>query len=250
MLEESSISREEAEEMAACFARVREKIKKAAGEREVKLLAATKTVSAEKINYAVDHLGLDCIGENRVQELLEKYDALHKDNLRIDFIGSLQTNKVKYIIDKVDMIHSVDSLKLAQEIDRRAEKIGRVMDVLVEVNIGREASKGGVLPEDLPALLDALDSLEHISVCGMMVIPPKIEAGDAPEKYFTESFQIFLDIFRKKYHNRERTPILSMGMSDSYEIAVENGSDLVRIGSALFGKRNYTAKAESIKTEE
>lgn len=250
MSEKSLISIEEAEEMALRFAEVREKIAKAAGGREVVLLAATKTVSAEKINYAIEHLGLDCIGENRVQELLEKYDALNKENLRIDFIGRLQTNKVKYIVDKVDMIHSVDSLKLAQEIDRRSAKIGKVMDILVEVNVGGEESKGGIEPDALPAFLEQLDALEHISVCGMMVIPPKIDPNEEPQKYFAESFQIFLDNFRKKYHNRERPPILSMGMSDSYETALENGSDLVRIGSALFGKRDYTAKAESIQTEE
>lgn len=246
MSEESSISLAEREEMASRFATVREKIAAASGGRPVTLLAATKTVSAEKINYAIDHLGLECIGENRVQELLEKYDALHKDNLRIDFIGRLQSNKVKYIVDKVDMIHSVDSLKLAREIDHRAAQISKVMDILVEVNVGMEESKGGVAREALPELLDALDALEHISVCGMMVIPPKITSEDSPEKYFAESFQIFLDIFRKKYHNRKRAPILSMGMSDSYEIALQNGSDLVRIGSALFGNRTYTAKAESI----
>lgn len=239
MSERSSISPEETEELCARFADVRAKIAAASGGRAVTMLAATKTVSAEKINYAIDHLGLDCIGENRVQELLEKYDALHKDNLRIDFIGRLQTNKVKYIIDKVDMIHSVDSLRLAEEIDRRAAKLGKVMDILVEVNVGREASKGGVLPEALNAFLDSLDALGHISVCGMMVIPPIIGENDPPEKYFAESFQIFLDIFRKKYHNNKRPPILSMGMSDSYEIALQNGSDMVRIGSALFGKRNY-----------
>lgn len=239
MSEKSSISPEEAEKLTARFAEVRAKIEAASGGRAVTMLAATKTVSAEKINYAIDHLGLDCIGENRVQELLEKYDALHKENLRIDFIGRLQTNKVKYIVDKVDMIHSVDSIRLAEEIDRRAAKIGKVMNILVEVNVGREESKGGILPEELPAFLGSLDALEHISTCGMMVIPPKIGENDPPEKYFAESFQIFLDIFCKKYHNNKRPPILSMGMSDSYEIALQNGSDLVRIGSALFGNRNY-----------
>lgn len=244
MSERSSISCEEAQALTARFAEVRAKLNAASNGRAYTLLAATKTVSAETINYAIDHLGLDCIGENRVQELLEKYDALHKEKLRIDFIGRLQTNKVKYIIDKVDMIHSVDSIRLAEEIDRRAGRIGKVMNILVEVNVGREASKGGVMPEELPALLEELDKFEHISVCGMMVIPPKTAPNESPEKYFAESFQIFLDIFCKKYHNRERSPILSMGMSDSYEIALQNGSDLVRIGSALFGNRIYTAKAE------
>ncbi len=241
MSEKSLISDLEAAEMTARFEAVREKIAAASGGRSVTLLAATKTVSVEKINYAIDHLGLDCIGENRVQELMSKYDGLHKTGVQIHFIGRLQTNKVKYIIDKVDMIHSVDSIKLAEEIDRRAARLDRQMNILVEVNVGREVSKGGVLPEALPALLEALDGLAHIRVCGMMVIPPPVLPDEPPEKYFIESFRIFLDFFRKKYHNSSKPLILSMGMSDSYEIAIRNGSDMVRIGSALFGKRIYPA---------
>lgn len=239
MLEKSSISDREAAELTSRWNDIRRKVNVASGDRPVRILAATKTVSAQRINYAIEHLGLTLIGENRVQELLAKYDDLHKDSIEIHFIGRLQTNKVKYIVDKVDMIESVDSLRLAEEISRRCVKIGKVMDILVEVNVGREESKGGVLLEDLDRFLDAIFEFPGIRFAGIMVIPPKIDENDSSEKYFSESFQIFLDIQRKKHHNIREPILLSMGMSDSYEAAIRNGSDLVRIGSALFGRRDY-----------
>ena len=229
---------QDVEALTARWQEVNRRVAVAADGRPVRILAATKTVSAERINYAIDHLGLSLIGENRVQELLEKYDELHKEHVEIHFIGRLQTNKVKYIVDKVDMIESVDSLRLAEEISRRAVKIGKVMDILVEVNVGREASKGGILPEDMGAFLDAILPLPGIRFSGIMVIPPKIDGNEDPEKYFSESFQIFLDIQTKKYHNIREPLLLSMGMSDSYEAAIRCGSDQVRLGSAIFGHRN------------
>lgn len=239
MLEKSLISKEEAEELGARLEKIRAEIAATAPDRTVRILAATKTVSAEKINYAVDHLGLRLIGENRVQELLSKYDLLHKEDLEIHFIGRLQTNKVKYIVDKVDMIESVDSYRLAEEISRRCVKIGKVMDILVEVNVGRESSKGGILPEELPAFLDSISELLGIRFAGIMVIPPKIGENGSPEKYFLESFQIFLDIQQKKHHNIREPLLLSMGMSDSYLPAIRAGSGQVRLGSAIFGRREY-----------
>ena len=233
------VNKEDREFLKSRWDEINRKITKASSGRSVKLLAATKTVSVETINFAIDHLGLRLIGENRVQELLSKYDALHKDDLKIHFIGRLQTNKVKYIVDKVDMIESVDSIKLAEEISRRAEKIGRVMDILVEINIGREESKGGILPENLNDFMEAIDLLQGIRFAGLMVIPPKTEDVCQSEKYFLESYQIFLDIQQKKSHNIGKPLILSMGMSDSYEEAIRCGSDEVRIGSALFGRRIY-----------
>lgn len=238
-MEKSLISNEELEELTARWELVKRQVADAAEGREVKILAATKTVSPERINYAIDHLGLRLIGENRVQELLAKYDLLHKDDVEIHFIGRLQTNKVKYIVDKVDMIESVDSYRLAEEISRRCVRIGKVMDVLVEVNVGREAGKGGVFPEDLPDLLESIQPLEGIRLAGMMVIPPKIGENDDPEKYFSESFQIFLDIQRKKYHNIREPLLLSMGMSDSFVPAIRAGSGQVRMGSAIFGRREH-----------
>ena len=223
-------------EIDANFKRVRDDLAKA-GREDIILLAATKTLSADVINYAIDNHGLRYIGENRVQELVEKYDELHKDGVHIHFIGRLQKNKVKYIIDKVELIHSVDSISLAKEIDRQAAKHGIVMDVLVEVNIGEQESKGGVLPKDAHGFVKELEAFENIRVKGMMVIPPP---GNEEEnkKSFTESYNLFVDIFTINSHNKDEY-VLSMGMSDSYVSGAMCGSDIVRIGSALFGKREY-----------
>lgn len=207
--------------------------------RDVTLLAATKTVPVEVINYAITELGITCIGENRVQELLEKYDALHKDGVSIHFIGRLQTNKVKYIIDKVSLIHSVDSVKLAKEIDRQAAKHGICMDILIEINIANEASKGGILPEEIDGFLSEIAPLSHIRPRGVMVIPPADASKEETLNYFARTYQFFVDFCEKKVHNSIDTYILSMGMSDSYGDAVSWGSNLVRIGSAIFGKRSY-----------
>ena len=218
------------------FELVRSKIKNA-GEGDAVLCAATKTVPVDIINYAIDNLGLSVIGENRVQELLSKYDGLHRDKVRLHFIGRLQKNKVKYIVDKVDLIESVDSPELAEVIDRCCKKIGKVMDILVEINIGDEESKGGVRKEEVRDLIAGLEKLENIRVAGLMVIPPPSSDEDY-KKYFSETFGIFIDIFGNKIHNSSGY-VLSMGMSDSYEIAAQCGATEVRVGSALFGKRDY-----------
>jgi len=220
----------------------------------VTLLAATKTVDPDTINFAIDN-GITCIGENRVQELLEKYDAINKENVDIHFIGTLQTNKVKYIADKVSMIHSVDSVKLAKEIDKQCGKIGKVMNVLVEINIGAEESKGGIMPDEAEDFLREISVLKNIKVCGLMTIPPKCETDilmseqhENCEKtacskisyknrdFFKKIMKLFLDISQKKLDNIYMQ-YLSMGMSDDYEQAVEEGSTIVRIGRGLFGSR-------------
>lgn len=226
---------------------------------DVTLLAATKTVDADTINFAVDN-GITCIGENRVQELLEKYELINKDKVDIHFIGTLQTNKVKYIADKVSMIHSVDSVKLAKEIDKQCAKIGKVMNVLVEINIGGEESKGGIKPEDAEEFLKEIAVFKNIKVCGLMTIPPKctsdvnVENGYACDEkksgnmscskisyknqdFFKKIMKLFLDISQKKLDNIYMQ-YLSMGMSDDYEQAVTEGSNVVRIGRGLFGSRN------------
>lgn len=210
----------------------------------VKLLAVTKTVPVEVINYAIDELGIDAIGENRVQELLEKFDGLHSPagkKLEIHLIGSLQTNKVKYIADKVDMIESLDSLKLAAEIDRQCQKIGRKMDVLVEVNIGREPQKGGIMPEELEGFIDDLSGFENLRLRGLMTIAPKSDNPDDYTKYFTETHRCFLDLKQKMTDKIDGKcfDVLSMGMSESFPEAVRCGSNEVRLGSSLFGRRNY-----------
>ena len=205
---------------------------------EVTLLAATKTVPASVVNYVTHELGIKHIGENRVQELLDKYDDLDLEGVELHFIGKLQTNKVKYIIDKVDMIHSLDSIKLAKEIDTRAAKIGKVMDVLVEINSGREENKSGVFPEDVVSFLEQLKDFKNIKVRGLMTIAPVCAEKEDYRKYFRETYSIFLDNLTNKLHNINMD-FLSMGMTDSFEVAIEEGSSIVRIGSAIFGSR-YT----------
>ncbi len=204
---------------------------------DVNIMAATKTVSPDLINYAINECGLTDIGENRVQELLSKYDSIDKENVRIHFIGSLQPNKVKYIIDKVCLIHSLDSMSLAKEISKRASAKGIVMSVLIEVNIGEEESKGGVLLKNVTALADDIKDLPGISLAGLMTMAPKCEDKSGYYGYFEKVRELFDDMNAKGYFKAEK-PILSMGMSESYEIAVRCGSTLIRPGSAIFGKRN------------
>lgn len=205
---------------------------------KVTLLAATKTVPAEVINYATQVMGITDIGENRVQELLDKYDKLEKENIKIHFIGKLQTNKVKYIIDKVDLIHSLDSIKLAAEIDKQAKKHNKVMDVLIEINSGREENKSGILPEDVDDFIEKIGCFDNICVKGLMTIAPNCVNISDYKKYFEETYAKFIDICNKKSHNI-KVELLSMGMSSSYQVAIESGSNIVRIGSSIFGERIY-----------
>lgn len=205
---------------------------------DITFLAATKTVDAETINYAVS-LGLDHIGENRVQELLSKYEAYDLDHCSLQFIGHLQTNKVRQIAGKVDLIQSVDSLRLAREISSQSVKRGMITDILVEVNIGREENKSGVFEENLEELLCQIAPLEGVSVKGLMTIPPICENKHKISKYFYNMHKLFIDISAKKLDNVSMA-VLSMGMSSDYYEAILEGATMVRIGSALFGARNYT----------
>ena len=202
--------------------------------QEYDILLATKYATAEEINYAHSQ-GINKIGENRVQSLLEKYDKLDKDGLDIHFIGSLQRNKVKYIIDKVSMIESLDSIELAKEIEKQAAKHGVVMDCLIEVNIGDEEAKGGIPKEDVLSFADSLTEFSHIRLCGLMTMAPKCTEIDEYRKYFKESYDIFIDICEKKLHNVNRK-VLSMGMSESFEAALMEGANLIRVGRAAFQK--------------
>ena len=205
--------------------------------KDITFLAATKTVDPVTINHAVS-LGLKYIGENRVQELLSKYDEYNLNDCSLQFIGHLQTNKVRQIVDKVDLIQSVDSLKLANEIAKQSLKINKTTDILVEVNIGKEENKSGVYPENLEELLIQLSQIEGISVKGLMTIPPICENEQKILKYFNNMHNIFIDILQKKLDNISMT-ILSMGMSADYYEAILQGANMVRVGSALFGARNY-----------
>ena len=206
-------------------------------ENDITLLAATKTVDAATINHAIS-LGLSYIGENRVQELLSKYEDYNLDSCSLQFIGHLQSNKVRQIIDKVELIQSVDSLKLATEISRQAQLKSKEMDILVEVNIGREENKSGVMPEMLDELLHQIKDLPSIHIKGLMAIPPICENSQKICKYFDNMHKMFIDIKGKKIDNISMD-VLSMGMSDDYVEAILCGSNMVRVGSALFGKRNY-----------
>jgi pyridoxal phosphate enzyme (YggS family) len=218
---------------------IKENIRRILGELDgrAELLLATKTVPPELINYAVT-CGTRLIGENRVQELLEKYDNLDKENMEIHFIGHLQTNKVKYIIDKVSMIHSVDSLALASEIEKQAAKHNLTMKVLVEINIGSEAGKSGIAMEDTEEFLEKIGEFPHLQPCGLMIIPPKTEFPEENLHFFEKIYQKFIDIRVKKEDNKNWA-VLSAGMSGDYLQAVSRGANLVRVGSAVFGARSY-----------
>lgn len=214
---------------------VRRDIDTACEGRSVVMLAAVKSAEVDEINYIHNELGVNDIGENRVQQLLSRYDALDKEGLRLHFIGHLQTNKVKYIIDKVCMIHSLDSERLAREIDLQAKKHGLVMKVLIEINSGREENKDGVMPEDAEALCLALCKYENIELCGFMTMAPRCEDKSEYVKYFTEIRRLADDLWKNKL-GKAGEPILSMGMSGSYREAIACGSTMVRIGSRLFVK--------------
>ena len=201
---------------------------------EVKLLAAVKYAEPCEIEYLANTLGVCELGENRVQQFLEHYEAIeNREKINWHFIGTLQTNKVKYIIDKVRMIHSVDSLKLAAEIDRQAKKHDLVMDILVEINSGEEESKGGLAPSEVERFCYDITSFSNIRLRGFMTMAPKCEKKEDYLKYFQQTYAQVLDIWTKKLHNIDR-PIISMGMSESYEEAILCGSDIVRIGRGLF----------------
>ncbi len=202
---------------------------------DIRLMAVTKTNSAQRVNEAVA-AGITLLGENRAQELLAKYEEYHKENCEIHFIGHLQTNKVKSIIDKVSLIQSVDRLPLAEKIDRCAKEAGRVMPVLVEVNIGEEATKSGVIPQMIPDLLAQMACFSNIKIQGLMCIPPNVTDDLTKERYFAQMYRHFIDIRAKKMDN-VCMDILSMGMSYDFPLAIKHGSNIVRIGRDLFGER-------------
>ena len=205
----------------------------------VTLMAAIKSATVEEINYLHRVLGINAVGENRVQQLLERYDKLDREGLSIHFIGSLQTNKVKYIIDKVDMIQSLDSERLAREIERQAARIGRVMDVLLEINSGGEAAKGGLLPEEVEAMAERITGGEfpHLRLRGFMTMAPRCTEEEY-HGYFAETRRqgahLWADLTAAGRVTGEM--VLSMGMSESYRPAVAEGATLVRVGRGLFCK--------------
>ena len=203
--------------------------------QDITLLAATKTVDISVINHAIES-GVRYIGENRVQEFLSKFDGylpVHRH-----FIGHLQTNKVKDIINRVELIHSVDSYRLAEEISRQAQKNEKYMDILLEINIGNEQSKSGFAYDEALTAAEKISKLGGVRIKGLMAIPPVCENSSQNRPYFVKMRKLFIDIGTKKIDNSSMD-ILSMGMSDDYEVAIEEGANTVRIGTALFGRRNY-----------
>lgn len=196
----------------------------------IRIMAVTKTVPYERVNYAINE-GITLLGENRVQEYLLKKDYYDK-RAEVNFIGHLQSNKVKYIIDSVTLIHSVDSIKLAAEIDKQAKNYNKCMDVLIEVNIGKEDSKSGVFPEKLEELIFEVSQLDNVRIRGLMTIPPVFNS----EESFEKMQKLFNDLQAKRIDNTQ-IDTLSMGMSADYALAVKYGSNILRIGSGLFGTR-------------
>lgn len=216
------------DEINKLFARIEEVKRECGITREITVVAATKTVSPERINVLPKY-GIKIAGENRVQELLDKYDEVH--GLEWHFIGALQTNKVKYIIDKVSLIHSVDREALADEIDRQAEKRGIIANVLVEINVGGETSKSGVSPDRAKNLIDYVAAKKRVRLKGVMSVLP-INATDAQYAKLAE--------FGKYALEKYGADVISAGMSGDYEKAIRYGANMIRPGSAIFGKRNYT----------
>ena len=220
--------------------RVREAVAEAAvrsgrSPDDIALVAATKTQTADSVRLAIE-AGVDAVGENRVQEMSEKYALGAYHGAPLHFIGHLQTNKAARIVGICDLIESVGSLSLVSLIGKKAVSMGLIQKVLIEVNIGRESQKSGILPEQIEQVLELASITKGINVLGLMAIPPVYEKFDKNCYYFDLMYQLFVDISTKKYDNVSME-FLSMGMSDSYTSAVESGSNMVRIGSAIFGER-------------
>jgi len=223
------------------FADIKNRIAKAAvksGKKpdDILFLAATKTIDVEVINHAIS-CGLPAVGENKVQEFLSKIDFL-SDKAQRHFIGHLQSNKAKDIVGKVSLIHSVHSVKLARVIGDLSVKKGIVTDILLEVNIGNEESKSGFSANEVLDSLIEISKIDGVFVRGLMTIPPICDNLSKNRAYFKEMYNLFLDIQSKKIDNSSME-YLSMGMSNDFEVAIEEGANIVRIGTALFGKRNY-----------
>ena len=204
---------------------------------EVTLVAVSKTKPVSMLKEAYD-LGVRVFGENKVQEIREKYEALPKD-IEWHMIGHLQTNKVKYIADKVSLIHSVDSLRLAETIEKEAVKHNRIVDILLEVNVAEEESKFGIKTSEVLALAENVVQLPHIRLRGLMTIAPFVENPEKNRAIFANLHELYVDIKDKNIDNGT-VSILSMGMTNDYEVAIEEGATMVRVGTGIFGARDYS----------
>ena len=204
---------------------------------EVTLVAVSKTKPAATLQEAYE-LGVRVFGENKVQEIREKYEVLPKD-IEWHMIGHLQTNKVKYIVDKVRLIHSVDSLRLAEMIEKEAEKHNRVVDILLEVNVAEEESKFGLKTDEVLPLAERITEFSHVRLRGLMTIAPFVENPEKNRAIFANLHKLYVDIKEKNIDNGT-VSILSMGMTNDYEVAIEEGATMVRIGTGIFGARDYS----------
>ncbi|MEA4966441.1 MAG: YggS family pyridoxal phosphate-dependent enzyme [Oscillospiraceae bacterium] len=207
---------------------------------EIRLCAASKMNDAARVQEAVQG-GVDCCGENRVQELLDKLPKGAYTGRPVHFIGHLQTNKVNRVVGAVDLIQSVDRPDLLAAVEKEAKKKGLVQNILLEVNIGGESSKSGYTPEEAAQTAAKMADFPGVHLCGLMAIPPVSQHPGDNRKYFAQMANLFVDIGRKKYDNVTMV-CLSMGMSDDYEDAIAEGSTMIRVGTAIFGARNYNTK--------
>lgn len=205
-------------------------------EDQTTLIAVSKTKPVDAL-WEAYNAGARDFGENKVQELVSKYDELPHD-IKWHLIGHLQTNKVKYIIDKVFLIHSVDSYKLAEAISKEAKKKNITAKILIEVNVSKEESKFGVLPENCIELTESISHLSNIKICGLMTVAPYVENAEENRKIFKALRELSVDIKSKNYDN-VNMDCLSMGMSGDYEVAIEEGATYVRVGTSIFGEREY-----------
>lgn len=212
---------------------------------EVTLVAVSKTKPVEMLQKAYD-LGIRVFGENKVQEITAKYPELPKD-IRWQMIGHLQRNKIKYIIDKVEMIHSVDSLRLAEAIDHEAEKKGVIMPVLIEVNVAEEESKFGFNREEVLNFIMEASKLSHIRIHGLMTIAPYVEDPEENRMVFRQLKELSVDIAKKNIDNVTMN-VLSMGMTGDYQVAIEEGSTMVRVGTGIFGARDYSRQEKETES--
>ena len=229
--------------IAENVARIRAELTKAAiaagrNPNEIKLCAATKMNDATAVRQAI-RAGVDCCGENRVQELTAKLAENAYEGAPVHFIGHLQTNKVKQVVGKVDLIQSVDSERLLREINKEAAKQGIIQDILLEVNIGEEASKSGFQADDIPSIMEKIEEFTNVCVKGLMAIPPISQKDGENLKFFQKMFQLYVDI-QNKINDNVKVDCLSMGMSGDFQDAIACGSTMIRIGTAIFGERDYT----------
>lgn len=207
---------------------------------EVTLLAVSKTKPLNELEEAYN-AGIRDFGENKVQELKDKYENFHKD-VRWHFIGNLQTNKVKYLVGKTFLIHSLSSIKLLEVIEKEFGKKDIIADTLIQINIGREESKGGLLEEDLDTLIEAIEKCKFVKVKGIMAVIPK--GNEESNRYYFKKVKDIFDSLKNKEFKNIQMEILSMGMTHDYHIAIEEGSNFIRIGEGIFGKRNYNLQEE------